>query len=253
MHATTRTGSFPISTPSTHGPTASPRRPTTPPDSALLIEAAEPEDGPTAARTTGPPTASTSFADECRQLVERVGCAADRRARDAASAPARPADRRGDAGAPRRPAATRAGWSSTTCSCSPATCFAAPHTARPCGRPCSSGTGGCCSTSSRTPIRSRSSWPPASPAARNADAADWARRRRAGRQPVRRRRPEAVHLPVPPRRHRHVPAGRSRQIGEPGRAGDQLPHRRTGAALGQPRVRQAHHRPNRDRSPDTSR
>ena len=51
---------------------------------------------------------------------------------------------------------------STTCSCSPARCSATPSTAPPSAPASTSGTPGCSSTSSRTPTRSRSSWPPAS-------------------------------------------------------------------------------------------
>ena len=69
-------------------------------------------------------------------------------------------------------------------------------------------THGCCSTSSRTPIRSRST------SLRSLASADprrprstLGRDRDRPRPAVRRRRSEAVDLPVPPRRHRHVPRG----------------------------------------------
>ena len=68
------------------------------------------------------------------------------------------------------------------------------------------GTSGSCSTSSRTPTRSRSSWPSASrrpiPVRRGGLGAVVRGRRRA-RPPLRRRRPEAVDLPVPAGRHLH--------------------------------------------------
>ena len=82
------------------------------------------------------------------------------------------------------------------------------------GRPrrgCTTATSGSCSTSSRTPTRSRSSWPCASPPPTRADrgrgAAPWDDGAGRARAAVRRRRPQAVDLPVPPRRHRHVPRG----------------------------------------------
>ena len=75
-----------------------------------------------------------------------------------------------------RTASGRASWSSTICSSWPGPCCVTPITARPCGRPCTSATTGCCSTSSRTPTPSRSSWPCASPPPTRA-----ARRRAASR------------------------------------------------------------------------
>ena len=54
-------------------------------------------------------------------------------------------------------------WSSTICSSWPGPCCVIPSTARRCGRPCTSATTVCSSTSSRTPIPFRSSWPFASP------------------------------------------------------------------------------------------
>ena len=59
---------------------------------------------------------------------------------------------------------------------------------------------------------------------------------------VLRRRPQAVDLPVPPGRHRRCSCGRATRFGgdEPRRAHHQLPHRRAGRRLGQPRVRPAH-------------
>ena len=63
--------------------------------------------------------------------------------------------------------------------------------------------------------------------------------RRTG-QAVLRRRPEAVDLPVPPGRHRHVPAG-PRPVRRRRRTADgQLPHHRTDPGMGQPHVRAAH-------------
>ena len=85
-------------------------------------------------------------------------------------------------------------------------------TARRCGPACTGATSGSCSTSSRTPTRSRSSWPCASrPPTRVRGRPEPAVGRRstvAPGPPVRGRRPEAVDLPVPPGRHRHVPPGR---------------------------------------------
>jgi hypothetical protein len=51
----------------------------------------------------------------------------------------------------------------TTCSCSPGSCCATRTTDRRSGPGCTGATAGCCSTSRRTPIRSSSSWPCASP------------------------------------------------------------------------------------------
>ena len=87
----------------------------------------------------------------------------------------------------RRPssAGRRAPSSSTTCSSWPARCCATRSRARSCGPPSTSGTSGCCSTSSRTPTRSRSSSPCAS---RPLDPADG-RRSRVG--PTSRSRPGA--------------------------------------------------------------
>ena len=79
----------------------------------------------------------------------------------------RPPPRRRPA-APRRSkpptaAAPPAAWSSTTCWCWPARCCATRCRARSSAPPSTSATSGCCSTSSRTPTRSRSSWPCGSP------------------------------------------------------------------------------------------
>ena len=115
----------------------------------------------------------------------------------------------------RRPtgAAPTAASSSTTCSCWPARCCATRCRARSCGPPSTSATSGCSSTSSRTPTRSRSSWPCASPppipstptrsAWRDVDVAPG--------PAVRGRRPQAVDLPLPPRRHLGV-HGRPRPL-----------------------------------------
>ena len=92
---------------------------------------------------------------------------------------------------------------------------------RPAARPtprsaprCSGSTGDCCWTSSRTPTRSRSSSPSGSPAARDADGQDWCGRRRPARVAVRRRRPEAVDLPVPAGRHRAPTCRPSSRFGD---------------------------------------
>ena len=61
-------------------------------------------------------------------------------------------------------ASRRAASSSTTCSCSPGRSCAIPCRVRSCAPRCATATSACCSTSSRTPIRSRSSWPCGSPA-----------------------------------------------------------------------------------------
>ena len=79
-----------------------------------------------------------------------------------AASPARPSRQR-------RHDARRGSWNSTTCWCSPVTCSPIPRTAQPSAPTCSNATGGCCWMSSRTPTRSRSSWPSASPPARTAD------------------------------------------------------------------------------------
>ena len=62
-------------------------------------------------------------------------------------------------GRPRpRSAGGRASWSSTTCWCWPGPCCATPCTGWRCGRRPPTVINGSCSTSSRTPIPSRSSW-----------------------------------------------------------------------------------------------
>ena len=164
------------------------------------------------------------------------------------------ADRRRAGGHPRVPRPARAGPQGA------ARPGAGPDRA---GRASTSATSGCCSTSSRTPTRSRSSWPcaspPLDPAA--ADEPRWADVDGRARAPVRGRRPEAVDLPVPPRRHLRVhgrpralrPRGRGR-----GRAHGQLPHRRTGHRLGERHLPHAargaprHRRARTRRSPPTS-
>ena len=147
--------------------------------------------------------------------------------------PLHPRRRPGSAGPP-------AGSSSTTCWCWPAPCCATRTTAPRCGPASTTATGGCCSTSSRTPTPSRSSWPCASPpptrrTRRAGTRAVGAGRGRA-RAPVRGRRPEAVDLPLPPGRHRLVPrrpaSGSARTAGVVAADG-QLPHGGTGRRVGQ--------------------
>ena len=95
----------------------------------------------------------------------------------------------------------------------------------------------CCSTSSRTPIPSSATSPRCSrrpiPDARDRPWNEIDGRPRAA---VRRRRPQAVDLPLPARRHRRVPA---RPLGVRRRAAPphpQLPHRPPGDRVRQPRV-----------------
>ena len=66
------------------------------------------------------------------------------------------------------------------------------------------------------------------------DAADWRDVARAAGVAVRRRRPEAVDLPVPPRRHPHLPGcpGQGRRAH---RSDHQLPHRRSRSCSGSTR------------------
>ena len=155
---------------------------------------------------------------------------------------------------PRRPAARRGGWSSTTCSCSPATCCAALSTARPCGRRCSGGTAGCCSTSSRTPTRSRSSWPSGSPAARRptppSGTTSTCRPAACSSSATRSSRSTGSGAPTS-----RMYLRAQQHIGEPVVLDTNF---RTGApvlALDQPRVRPAHHRrgPARSRLPSAGR
>ena len=106
-----------------------------------------------------------------------------------------------------------------------------------------SATSGCCSTSSRTPTRSRSSWPCGSPPPipPTADEPGWADVDVGAGPAVRGRRPEAVDLPVPPRRHLHLPRRRAtasrRRPAAPVELQRQLPHRRPGDRLGEPHLR----------------
>ena len=86
-------------------------------------------------------------------------------------------------------------------------------------------TSACCSTSSRTPIRSSSRSPFGSrplPTTRRRQR-DWSDARATSRPAVHRRRPEAVDLPVPARRHRPVPARRRAGRRRPRHAERQLP------------------------------
>ena len=161
-----------------------------------------------------------------RQVLDgcahRLGAALRRHTLDAA-------DRRREAGHARVPRPARARPRAA------ARPGAGPDRAR---RASTSATSGCCSTSSRTPTRSRSSWPCASPPPipATADEPGWADVDGRARPPVRGRRPEAVDLPVPPRRHRHLPR-RPRPLrargGGPVELTRQLPHRRAGDRLGQ--------------------
>ena len=108
--------------------------------------------------------------------------------------------------------------SSTTCSCSPARCCATPSTGGTSGAASARATPASCSTSSRTPTRSSATSPRCSPrATRRARRDRWDEIAVDPGPPVRRRRPEAVDLPLPPRRHRRVPA-RPRRRSAPRRA-----------------------------------
>ena len=129
---------------------------------------------------------------------------------------------------------------------------AAPRPPTPAPR-CTSATSGCCSTSSRTPTRSRSSSPSGSPAARAGRAERLARTSTSRRAAVRGRRPEAVDLPVPPGRHRDLP----RRPGSDSASTVSLTTNfRTGAAdprLGQRGLRPADHQSSRAANRRTSR
>ncbi len=107
----------------------------------------------------------------------------------------------------RRPA--RRGWARVPRPARAGPRPAAHHRPTP-GGACTSATPTCCSTSSRTPTPSRSSWPCSSPRRSNralrsttlpSRGSNWPSTRAA----VLRRRPEAVDLPVPAGRHRAVP------------------------------------------------
>ena len=121
------------------------------------------------------------------------------------------------------------------------------HPSRDPRRSCTGATSGCCSTSSRTPTRSSSRSPCGWRAAPDDPAQDGRLDRppAAPGPPVHRRRPEAVDLPVPARRHRPVPARRRPDRRRAGGAERQLPLRRAGDRMGQPRLRQPDHRAGR--------
>ena len=109
-------------------------------------------------------------------------------------------------------------------------------------------TSGSSSTSSRTPTRSRSSWPCGSPRPADAAGADWRDVDARARPAVLRRRPEAVDLPLPPRRHRDVPRAAER-FGPSRPPHRQLPVDRAGARVDQSRLRPSSSRPRPARSP----
>ena len=113
-----------------------------------------------------------------------------------------PTGSRGRCAKRRWPAPRKAPWSSTTSSSLPANSCA---TCRRPGVAAATRSRACCSTSSRTPTRSRSSWPCGSPAGGPRTAREWQRRRGPSRVAVRRGRPEAVDLPLPAGQHRDLP------------------------------------------------
>ena len=107
-------------------------------------------------------------------------------------------------------------------------------TGRPCARRCTSATSGCCSTSSRTPTRSRSSWPCASPRG--------ARRRRRRLGATSTSPPGRLFVVGDPKqsiyRFRRADIATFLTAQRPDRrrgrrADDQLPHTRAGPRLGQ--------------------
>ena len=94
-----------------------------------------------------------------------------------------------------------------------------------CAGRCSRSTAGCSWTSSRTPIRSRPRSCSLLAAGREPSRRAGSRSRRrladgaaAPRRAVRRRRPEAVDLPLPARRHRHLQRASARGSSEPATA-----------------------------------
>ena len=191
--------------------------------------------GTSGRRGTGAARSTTSAPPAGRCTAEATGLrprVARRRA-----PPAGPAGRRGPRWPPRRCAARRGGWSSTTCWCSPATCCATPRTAPPCAPRCTGATSGCCSTSSRTPTRSRSSSPCGSPAAPTADAArvdGRRRRRRAASSSSATRSSRSTGSAGPTSRmylRRPASASASRSMLD-----DQLPHRRARSSTGSTHV-----------------
>ena len=161
-----------------------------------------------AARRTGPTstrcaTRIKALGEQRTEIVRRVTDAALRRVVELPRAAHRRA--RG------RAAAAPASSSSTTCSCSPVRCCATRSTVPTCGAGCASGTSGCSSTSSRTPTRSRSRSPRCSrpPTIRTSTRATGSSIEVDAGPAVLRRRPEAVDLPLPARRHRDVPRRRA--------------------------------------------
>ena len=175
-------------------------------------------------------------AGDCQDVaVARIGVRTSRSGRRAA-APG-PVDRRsGSLEAAEERRGARAGWSSTTCWCWPATCCATDaEVARPrCSDQLPAAAARRVPGHRPDPDRARRA---ASPAARRRRGPMAGRRRPAG-VAVRGRRPEAVDLPVPAGRHRACTCGAG-QVGGAGHPDDQLPHRRADPRLGQPRVRPA--------------
>ena len=150
-------------------------------------------------------------------------------------------DRRARRPRARERAAPRDDWSSTTCSSSPGSCCATTPTSR------------ARALQERFPRLLLDEFQDTDPiqielAVRIAGGRDAAQPRLAGRRgpgrlAVRRRRPEAVDLPVPSRRHRacsSTPGTGSATT--PTSAHHQLPHGRARPRLGQRRLRRADHR-----------
>ena len=137
------------------------------------------------------------------------------------------------AGAPRLPRPARAGpRAAPRPGAGPGGPSGAPRSATP----------GSCSTSSRTPTPSRSRSPRSSPPPPRARGRPWPTAQPRARSAVLRRRPEAVDLPLPPGRHRHVPR-RPGRVHRPTRCA-LTANFRTAApvvGLGERRLRAAHH------------
>ena len=119
-----------------------------------------------------------------------------------------------------------------------------PITAPTCGRGCTSATSDSCSTSSRTPTPSRSTWrcgsPPRTRGRTRAGTLPWHEVDGRSGPSLRRGRPEAVDLPVPPGRHRHVHEGARTVLGADERRVElhgQLPHRWPRHRVDQPHLR----------------